>query len=74
MRIPVESLSHEAVEGLIEEFVTRDGTEYGSREHTLEEKAATVRGQLARGEVVIVFDPTTESANIVPNDSNRGTS
>jgi hypothetical protein len=53
---------------LIEEFVTRDGTDYGEREHTLEQKKRAVARQLERGEVVIVFDPESETCNIIPND------
>ena len=58
-------LSVEALRGLVEEFVTRDGTDYGAVERSVEEKIARVQAQLASGEVRIVFDPETESANIV---------
>lgn len=67
---PVEvaytSLSAEALRGLIEEFVTREGTDYGAREKTFEEKVAAVMGQLERGEAKIVFDLASETSNIVP--------
>ena len=46
----------QALEGLIQEFVTREGTDYGLREYTLQEKVQSVRRQLERGEVVIAFD------------------
>jgi hypothetical protein len=49
----------------VEEFVTRDGTDYGAVERSAEDKIARVEAQLASGEVRIVFDPETESANIV---------
>ena len=54
---------------LVEEFVTRDGTDYGAREKSLDEKVADVTRQLERGEVRIVFDPETESATLVPAES-----
>ena len=57
--------------GLIEEFVTRDGTDYGAEERTLDDKKNAVRGQLARGDVVIVFDPETQTSNIVLKDELR---
>ena len=66
VEIPVEALSAEALRGLIESFVGREGTDYGERERSLEEKVADVRRQLERGEARIVFDPETESVNIVP--------
>ena len=68
VRIPTETLSPEALAGLIEEFVTREGTDYGSRELTLEEKKSAIVRQLERGEVVVTFDPESESCNIVSKD------
>ncbi len=64
--IPYGALSEEALARLIEEFVTRSGTDYGAEEATLARRIAEVRRQLERGEAVIVFDPDTETANIVP--------
>ena len=60
-----DQLSPEALRGLIEEFVTRDGTDYGAVERSVEEKVAQVRAQLASGEVRLVFDPDTQTTNIV---------
>ncbi|MET0340113.1 MAG: YheU family protein [Polyangiales bacterium] len=65
VEVPYTSLSHEALEGLVEEFVTREGTDYGPREHSLDEKRADVLRQLARREVAIVFDLTVESTTLV---------
>ena len=58
-------LSPGALRGLLEEFVTRDGTDYGAIERGLEEKIEQVLAQLRAGEAWIVFDPTTETVNIV---------
>ncbi len=63
--VPTEKISDDALTGLISEFILREGTDYGSREFTLEEKHAQIRKQLAAGLVVIVFDPKEESASIV---------
>ena len=65
VEIQLEELSEAAVSGLVEEFVTRDGTDYGSAELSLEEKVARLTGQLASGEAKIVFDPESKSANVV---------
>ena len=70
VEIPIDRLSPEALDRLIEEFVTRDGTDYGEREHTLEEKKRAVARGLDRGEVVIVFDPESETCNLLPKDAN----
>lgn len=65
VQVPIERLSAEALDGLIEEFVTRDGTDYGLEESSLEEKKRAIRRQLERGDVVIVFEPDSETCNIV---------
>lgn len=66
MIIPFETLSAHALRGVIEDFVTREGTEYGEQEVSLERKVQDVMGQLRRGEAAIVFDADQESTNIVP--------
>ncbi|MCC5873872.1 MAG: YheU family protein [Gammaproteobacteria bacterium] len=68
MQIPPEQLSADALRGIIEEFITREGTEYGARELPLATKVAEVEAQLRRGEVVIDFDPVTDTVDIRPRD------
>ncbi|MBM0106928.1 YheU family protein [Steroidobacter sp. S1-65] len=63
--VPHTELSAEALRGVIEAFVLREGTEYGEREFTLEEKRTHVLHQLERGEAHIMFDPVTSSVDIV---------
>lgn len=58
-------LSPEALRGLIEEFVSREGTDYGHEDRSLESKVAAVLRQLESGEARIVFDLANESASIV---------
>ena len=65
LEIPHGGLSQEALQALIEEFVSRDGTDYGLRERTLESKVREVRALLDRGEARIGFDPISSTANIV---------
>ncbi len=67
--IPHDQLSPEALQGLIEEFVTRNGTDNGDTRTTLAQNVEMVMGQLNRGEAVILYDHTTQTANIVPNPS-----
>ncbi len=59
-------LSRAALEGLVVEFVTRDGTDYGSRERAVEDKVAQVLRAIERGEARIVFETRSETVNIVP--------
>lgn len=49
---------------MIESFVLREGTDYGEREHSLEQKVAQVRAQLERGQARILFDPQSNSVTI----------
>lgn len=58
-------LSPDALRGLVEEFVTRSGTDYGAVEVGVETKIAQVLRQLESGDARIVFDPESGTANIV---------
>jgi uncharacterized protein len=72
--IPHDRLSKTALQGLIEEFVTRDGTDTGYTDGTLEENIEMVMRQLVRGDVIVVFDEVTGTANIVPKEDARSIS
>lgn len=65
IEVPFRELSSDALAGVIESFVLREGTDYGAREYSLEEKVAHVMRQLERGEARIMFDPDTDSVSIV---------
>ena len=65
MEIPYRELPEETLRRLIESFVLREGTDYGHSDHSLEDKVERVKRQLSTGAVVIVFDPETESVNIL---------
>lgn len=63
--VPYDELSREALHGLVEEFVTRDGTDYGEFEVPVETRISQIIGQLKSGKVVIVFDLESETSNIL---------
>jgi hypothetical protein len=63
--VPYTELSAGALRGVIESFVLREGTDYGAQDVDFETKVAQVRLQLERGEAQIVFDPDSESIDIV---------
>jgi uncharacterized protein YheU (UPF0270 family) len=63
--IPYRDLSDTALRGVLESFVLREGTDYGEREVSLDQKVAHVLRQLERGEAQIVFDAVLESIDIV---------
>jgi uncharacterized protein YheU (UPF0270 family) len=63
-RIPVDKLSPEALQGVIEEFISREGTDYGEQEVPMETKFRYVKDKLKTGSAVLVFDDETETTNI----------
>lgn len=65
--VPYERLEPEALENLIQEFVTRDGNDWGDADGTLENKVGQVMRQLRNRRAKIVFDLKSQTANIVAN-------
>jgi len=68
MIIPYRELSPAALQGVIEDFVTRDGTDYGAAETPLETKVAQVKAQLEKGNYIILYDIELDSIGIVPKE------
>lgn len=65
MEIPVDSLEPETLRRVVEEYVTREGTDYGVHEGPLAQKVDQVIRQLKKGEALLLFDPESESCHIV---------
>lgn len=65
MIVPWEQVPSESLRNLVEEFVTRDGTDYGEQEISLETRVGRVMQQLRRAEVVIWFDGVTETITLM---------
>ena len=65
MVVPHSQLPPQTLRAVIESFVLREGTEYGARDFTLEEKVAHVIGQLERGVAQVIFDPESQSIDII---------
>ncbi len=63
--VDYRELSPQALRGLIEELITREGTDYGLREVTLDDKVDDVERQLRDGDAKVVYDTVDECANIV---------
>lgn len=64
--IPLERINPEILHKMIEEFVTREWSELADSTYTLEEKVTQVRHQLDDKQAKIVYDPGSESWNIIP--------
>jgi uncharacterized protein YheU (UPF0270 family) len=63
-KIPVNKLSPEALQGVIEEFISRNGTDYGAIEASWETNFRQVKYKLENGSAVLIFDDETETTNI----------
>lgn len=68
MQIPWQSLSEDALYGVLEEYASREGTEYGWREYSLDEKVSQLRRQLEHGRALIDYDPDTGTIHLVPQN------
>jgi uncharacterized protein YheU (UPF0270 family) len=65
VEVPYEQLEPEALQNLIQEFVTRDGNDWGEAGGALEHKVAQVMQQLRNRKAKVVFDLKAQTANIV---------
>jgi hypothetical protein len=59
-------LQAEVLQALLEEFATRDGTDYGERELNLEEKVERLQRQLRAGDLHVLYDVDCEQWDLVP--------
>lgn len=66
MRIPHRQLSSAALRAVVEEFVTRDGTDHSSVERRID----NVLRQLDAGRVELHFDDEAQTCNILPVEEN----
>jgi len=73
MRIPINQIESETLTAIIESFILKEGTDYGSIEASLEEKIEQVRVQLANGTAILVYSELYETVNIVPADQYQST-
>lgn len=65
VEVPAEVLSAEALDGLVEDFILREGTDYGAVEVSLEAKKQQIYRQLKKGDIKITFDPNTETVSLM---------
>jgi len=66
--IPVNKLSARALQGVIKEFISRNGTDYGAIEVSLETSIRQIKAKLRSGSVVLIYDDETETTNIFLSD------
>lgn len=64
MLIPYDQLAPDTLTGLIEDFVTRDGTDNGD-DTPLQTRVLRVRQALTKGQAFIVFDPDSQQCQLM---------
>jgi uncharacterized protein YheU (UPF0270 family) len=65
VEVPWREISPAALRGVVDAFVLREGTDYGDREFSHEEKVAQLLRALETGEARILYDPATESVTLL---------
>jgi len=71
MIIPHRELRPELLQAIIEEYVTREGTDYGDVVYSLDSKVKSVIRQLETGKASIIFDPATETCDVIVKGTAR---
>jgi uncharacterized protein YheU (UPF0270 family) len=72
MIVPWQQLSTEALNGIIEEFIMREGTDYGELEVSLQTKKDQLIQQLQQNKIVLVYSELHETVNLMPADTFKG--
>jgi uncharacterized protein YheU (UPF0270 family) len=68
VEVPYDQLAPDTLRKVIEDLVSRDGTDYGEVEKTLEQKSAALLKLLERGEAKLVVDLTTETIGLMTRE------
>ena len=69
MIVPYQKISADALRNLVEDFVTREGTDYGNIEATLESKIEHVMRQLKNGDIMVVYNADEDQCNIITKET-----
>lgn len=64
MKIPIDMLPEKTLRRVIEEYVSRDGTDWSD----MEDRVGQVRRLLQTGGAELHFDEETETTNVVMRD------
>lgn len=71
VRVPPERLPAETLTALLEEYVSRDGTDYGDYDISLEDKCEQLRSRVSTGDLQLLYDGDSEHWDLVPRDRAR---
>ncbi len=68
VHVPITRLQGDTLIALLEEYASRDGTDYGLREVTLQEKVAQLQLQLQREDIALLYDADSETWDLVSKE------
>lgn len=68
MLIPIENLTPEALTAVLEDIVTRDGTDYGQQELGMTDKLDRLKSLISSGQAYLIFDEVSESVSCVTKE------
>jgi uncharacterized protein YheU (UPF0270 family) len=68
VRVPLERVDGGVLNSMLEDYASRDGTDYGARELELAEKVANLQAQLRSGSLAIVYDLASEQWDLLPQE------
>mgnify|MGYP000137621078 FL=1 len=66
MIVPWQQINTDTLHQLLEEFASRNGTDYGAYETSLADKVSQLEIQLKQKRILVVYSELHESINIVP--------
>lgn len=67
MLIPYQQLDEITLNNLIEQYILREGTDYGEIELSLQEKAQQILLQIKNKDIHIIYSELEESVTLISN-------
>jgi uncharacterized protein YheU (UPF0270 family) len=68
IEIPWQNLPEETLSRMLEEIVTRDGTDYGAQERPVSARLEEAKTSLREGKALLTWDEESESASLIDRD------
>lgn len=68
VEVPPQRLTTDVLQALLEEYASRNGTDYGETELSLAQKVSDLRVQMERRELLIVYDTGSEHWDLLPRE------
>jgi uncharacterized protein len=68
MIIPFEKINTDTLQGVLEEIVSRDGTDYGYDEVSISKRIEQVENMLKTGKAYLSFDEESETCSLISKE------